>query len=136
MNMYEKATLDAIKILINMSETKKLTEQIIIDEWEKAVRQYTKKETCITKSCPRVTFLELCFSGKIKDLRINPKKLENKNAYYGITMLETLQKNLIPDLVNNKKAFWQYHIENYGFPEPRNNQDTVVKALFNGGYFI
>ena len=51
-------------------------------------------------------------------------------------MLETLQKNLIPDLVNNIKAFWQYHIENYGFPESRNNQDTVVKALFNGVYFI
>lgn len=56
MNMYEKATLDGIKILINISETKKLTEQIIIDEWEKAVIQYTKKETCITK-----TVLELLF---------------------------------------------------------------------------
>ncbi len=49
MNMYEKATLDGIKILINMSETKKLTEQIIIDEWEKAVIQYTKKKLVLQK---------------------------------------------------------------------------------------
>lgn len=50
-------------------------------------------------------------------------------------MLETLQNNVIPNLVNNEKAFWQYHIENYGFPKTKNHQYVVVKTLYDSGYF-
>lgn len=134
--IYQKATLKAVDNLISMSKTITLTDKIIIDEWENAVSHYTDKESYIKKGCPKTTFLGLCFSGKIKDMRITPKKLKYKNAYYGITMLETLQNNLIPDLVNDEKAFWQYHIENYGFPKTSNHQYIIVKILFDGKYFI
>lgn len=134
--IYQKAALKAVNNLINISKNVTLTAKIIRDEWEKAVSQYTDKESYIKKGCPKTTFLGLCFSGKIKDMRITPKKLKYKNAYYGITMLETLQNNLIPDLVNDEKAFWQYHIENYGFPKTSNHQYIIVKILFDGGYFI
>lgn len=117
-----------------MSKNITLTDKIIIDEWENAVSYYTDKESYIKKGCPKTTFLGLCFSGKIKDMRITPKKLKYKNAYYGITMLETLQNNLIPDLVNDEKAFWQYHIENYGFPKTSNHQYIIVKILFDSRY--
>ncbi len=134
--IYQKAALKAVNNLINMSKNVTLTAKIIIDEWEKAVSQYTDKESYITKSCPKTTLLGLCFSGKIKDMRITPKQLDYKNTYYGITMLETLQNNSIPNLITDAKAFWQYHIENYGFPETSNHQYIIVKTLFDGGYLI
>lgn len=134
--IYQKATLEAVNNLISMSKIITLTADIIINEWEKAVSQYTDKENYMKKCCPKTTFLGLCFSGEIKDMRITPKQLKYRNAYYGITMLETLQNNLIPNLINNEKDFWQYHIENYGFPETSNHQYIIVKTLFDGGYFI
>lgn len=79
--IYQKATLKAVNNLINMSKNVTLTAKIIRDEWEKAVSQYIDNESYIIKSCPKTTFLGLCFSGKIKDMRITPKKLDYKNAY-------------------------------------------------------
>lgn len=134
--IYQKAALKAVNNLINMSKNVTLTAEIIRDEWEKAVGFYTDKESYIKKGCPKTTFLGLCFSGKIKDMYITPKKLTYKNANYGITMLETLQNNVIPNLVNNEKTFWQYHIENYGFPETSNHQYIIVKTLYDSGYFL
>lgn len=134
--IYQKATLEAVNNLISMSKNITLTADIIIDEWEKAVSQYTDKESYIKKGCPKTTFLGLCFSGKIKDMRITPKKLDYKNAYYGITMLETLQNNVIPNIMNDEKAFWQYHVDNFGFTKTRNHQYIVVKTMFDGWYCI
>lgn len=106
--IYQKATLEAVNNLIDMSKNITLTADIIREEWEKAVSQYTDKESYRKKGCPKTTFLGLCFSGKIKAMRITPKKLDYQNAYYGITMLETLQNNAIPNIMNDEKAFWQY----------------------------
>lgn len=41
--IYQKATLEAVNNLISMSKNITLTADIIIDEWEKAVSQYTDK---------------------------------------------------------------------------------------------
>ena len=134
--IYQKAALKAVNNLINMSKNVTLTADVIRDEWEKAVGQYTNKESYIKKGCPKTTFLGLCFSGKIKDMYISPKKLAYKNANYGITMLKTLQNNVIPNIMNDEKAFWKYHVDNFGFTKTRNHQYIVVKTLFDGGYFV
>lgn len=129
--IYKNAALKAINNLINISKIEKITANVIIDEWEKAVGCFTDKESYIKKGCPKTTFLGLCFSGKINGLNVIPKKLRYKNAYYAITMFETLENNSIPDLINDEKAFWQYHVENYGFTKTKNHQYIVVKTLFN-----
>lgn len=114
MNNFEKATLKAVEILKNDFH-------ILPDAaWVIALSEYTNNKNVIKKSCPKSTFIDLCYNGYIKDLSYSINKELTENGRMVIEAITKLQK--LNWTISSKKKFWE---ETFG-----KNYENQLEILF------
>ncbi|MBP3743534.1 MAG: hypothetical protein J6J00_11170 [Treponema sp.] len=114
MNNFKKATLKAVEILKNDFH-------ILPDAaWVIALSEYTNNKNVITKSCPKSTFIDLCYNGYIKDLSYSINKELTENGRMVIEAITKLQK--LNWTISSKKKFWK---ETFG-----KNYENQLEILF------
>lgn len=127
MNKYGITAINAVE-LINKDST--ITP---IEAWNIATTKIFGKTTpAQQKSCPRITFLALCETGKIKGVQVGSYTNSNRNKIYALQAFELLKQN--PSLSVDKKRLW--HLIPDCSNKQHNSQMDVVTALWDSKQLV
>lgn len=118
MNIFEKATLDAIKYL---TEDDCNNPELA---WRIALQNNGASDSVIDKSCPRRTFTDLCNNGYIKSISSNSNLKLSVNGKMAIEAIKILHANNWR--INSKQDFW---LQN--FKKSHENQLDIILVLKN-----
>jgi len=83
-SMYEKASLDAMKLIRQGASPPQA--------WEQSVGHYTNSQSARTKGCPRGAFLGLCQEGLVKDVPAQRYTASMASKNYAISTVMLLKQ--------------------------------------------
>lgn len=100
------------------------------DAWDRAVSEvFPQSATARAKSCPKVAFLSLCETGRVRGVATGTYTHSKLNRQYTRAALALLSRE--PALAGDKAALWS---RSCGNPNKRHNaQMDVVLALHGSG---
>ena len=104
-----------------------------LDAWKSsAARVFKNNTSCISKSCPKSTFLGLAELGVISGISPGEYTKSVENKKYAESALKLLRENSL--WTNNPLRLWEHIMD--GTEKKHNSQMDVVIALWQAKLFI
>jgi len=127
MNKYWLATLRAIELLHYGKTTSP------VDAWEKATIEIFGRGTpSQEKGCPKITFLALCGTGRVKGIKAGTYTKSEKNKSYALKALELIEKDSY--LARDPNLLWEKIMG--GEHKAHNGQMHVVLSLWHNDLIV